>query len=168
METSEVPLETESTASFARKLVLELQQAILQYEPQAKNGDIEAVHDMRVGLRRLRVAIKNFAVCFSKEDRQQWRNRMETLADALGAVRDLDVMVAALISQQASSSALSAEEQAAFTTFVHRLQIRRRRKLRELRAYLRSEEYAEFKRQFSFGEAATMAKRKEVRREQTI
>ncbi len=151
METSEVPSETESTASFARKLVLELQQAILHYEPQAISGDVEAVHDMRVGLRRLRVAIKNFAACFSEEDRQQWRNRMEHLADALGSVRDLDVMVAALMSQQASRPAQPAEEQAAFTAFLGRLQTRRRRKLRELRVYFRGEEYAEFKQQFFFG-----------------
>ena len=154
METSEVPSQTESTASFARKLVLELQQAILQHETGASAGDVEAVHNMRVGIRRLRVAIKNFAACFSKEDRQRWRNSMEKLANVLGDVRDLDVMIGALKSHQASITNATAEEQEALGLLIVRLQARRRRRLRKLLTYFRSEEYAGFKQEFLFDDAA--------------
>ncbi|MBS1787191.1 MAG: CHAD domain-containing protein [Acidobacteria bacterium] len=162
METSEVPSSTESTASFARKLVVELQQAILQHETGAFAGDIEAVHDMRVGIRRLRVAIRNFAACFAKEDRRRWGTNMENLANALGAVRDLDVMIQAMKSQQFLVTKAGTEEQTAVEAFIRRLQSRRSRRLRKLQNYLRSEEYAGFKQEFSRNEKEDRSDQKEV------
>ena len=168
METSEVPSPSESTASFARKLVLELQQAILQHEAGAFAGNVEAVHDMRVGIRRLRVAIKNFAACFAKGDRQQWRASMENLADTLGAVRDLDVMIQAMKSQQVPVANAVTEEQAAMEAFIRRLQSRRGRRLRKLQNYLHSEEYAGFKRGFSHNGKEDRPNQMEVNDEQTV
>lgn len=163
METSEIPSQPESTASFARKLVLELQQAILQHEAGAMAGDVESVHDMRVGIRRLRVAINNFAACFSKEDRRRWRTSLENLADALGEVRDLDVMIAAVKRQQASGSV---EEQAAIAKFINRLQARRRRRLRKLLAYMRGEGYAGFKQEFFADQSENVSDLEDANNEQ--
>ncbi len=166
METSEVPPQPESTASFAGKLVLEIQQAILQHETNAMAGNVEAVHDMRVGVRRLRVAIKNFAACFTKTDRQRWRDSMERLADTLGGVRDLDVMIETLRAHKAAIASTPIEEQAAFEAFIRRLEARRKRRLRKLFAYFQGEEYAAFKREFSASDAATATDRQEVSHEQ--
>ena len=168
METSEVPPQPESTASFARKLVLELQQAVLQHEANAKAGQVEAVHDMRVGVRRLRVAINNFAVCFSGEDRRRWRISMETLADALGGVRDLDVMIETLRSYQATITNTPGEEQIAFETFIRRLEARRKRRLRKLIAYFESAEYEAFQREFSDSAAIKSVNLQEVSHEQAV
>lgn len=134
------------TERFAGMVFRELQQSILQCEAGALTGDIEAVHDMRVGVRRLRVALSNFTACLPKADRQRLRKTLEHLAGALGEVRDLDVMIDALRSKQAGKAA---EDQAMIGSFIRRLRSRRRRRHRQLVVYLRGEEYQTFKREFS-------------------
>ena len=57
--------------------------------------DIEALHDMRVATRRLRAAIDLFAAALPARA-QSLRRELGWLADALGAVRDLDVHLARL------------------------------------------------------------------------
>ncbi|HEX9003202.1 MAG TPA: CHAD domain-containing protein [Blastocatellia bacterium] len=138
----------EATQEFAQKVFYELQQAILRHEADALSGDIEAIHDMRVGIRRLRVAIGNFSVCLSREQRNRLRTSLKNLADALGGVRDLDVMVDALRSKLASRPA---QNRAAISLFISRLRSRRRRRHHQLAAYLQGEEYARFKSEFQAG-----------------
>lgn len=134
-----------TTDGFARKLFGELQQAIIQYELQAKSGDVEAVHDMRVGIRRMRVMLSNFAVCIPKKDRQRLRLSVKKMADALGGVRDLDVMIESL---KASQKSQTSEVRSAIANFIRQLRAKRRSRLKRLAAYLNSEEYAAFKREF--------------------
>ena len=63
-------------------------------------GDADALHDMRVALRRLRSALRNFegsadAPLLNKRILRQfkkWRRKLGTFGDALGAVRDHDVL----------------------------------------------------------------------------
>ncbi len=148
MMTNEASPQAEAAAQFARKVFCELQQAILQHEAGALAGEVESVHDMRVGIRRLRVALGNFRSCLSKDDRQRLRSRLEHLADALGGVRDLDVMIEALKSKLA---ARPAEQRAAISRFVNRLRARRRRRHQRLVGYLQSREYADFKLEFQTG-----------------
>jgi triphosphatase len=135
----------EATQRFAQKVFHELQQSILQHEAGALTGDIEAIHDMRVGIRRLRVALGNFSVCLSKEQRKRLRTSLKNLADALGGVRDLDVMVDALRSKLTSRPA---QNRAAISLFISRLRSRRRRRHHHLVSYLQGEEYALFKNEF--------------------
>lgn len=144
--TSEASPQAEPTERFARRAFRELQQLIIYHEAGAISGEVESVHDMRVGIRRLRVALSNFAACLSKQDRKRLRQSLENLADALGGVRDLDVMIEAL---KAKQNHKSAEDIAALNLFIHRLQSRRRRRHRQLVSYLQGEEYAGFKREFS-------------------
>jgi triphosphatase len=145
MVTNEASPQAETAARVARRLFRELQQAILQHEAGAVAGDVEAVHDMRVGIRRLRVALGNFAVCLPKENRRRLRASLEHLANALGGARDLDVMIDALNSKQANKTE---DERAAIRAFMRRLHARRRRRHGQLVSYLQSEEYASFKREF--------------------
>ena len=64
---------------------------VLEHEPAARLGeDVEGVHQMRVGCRRLRAAMGTFAVALSEELASQ-RGELRWLAGALGQVRDLDV-----------------------------------------------------------------------------
>jgi CHAD domain-containing protein len=135
-------------------LFRELQQAIIQHEAGALAGDVEAIHDMRVGIRRLRVALKNFAVCLSKEDRVRLRATLEHLAQALGRARDLDVMIDSLKARRANRRG---DDRAALGAFVGRLRARRRRRHRNLVAYLQGEEYAAFKREFERDGGEAMA-----------
>jgi CHAD domain-containing protein len=69
-------------------------------EPTA--DEVEALHDMRVGSRRLRAALALFAGVFPKTEFRDLDKQVGSITDALGAVRDLDVQLDALRSLQAS------------------------------------------------------------------
>jgi CHAD domain-containing protein len=69
---------------------------------------------------------------------------LENLADALGGVRDMDVMIAAM---KTSPTPLSVQEKSAVSALIGRLRARRRSRLRALMKYLGGEEYVEFKRE---------------------
>ena len=153
MVTTGASPQAEATSQFAQKLFCELQEAIFQHESGALTGEVKAIHDMRVGIRRLRVALSNFATCLPKEDRRRLRMILEHLARALGGARDLDVMIDALRSEQANKPD---DDRAAIGAFIGRLRLRRRRRHRQLISYLQSEEFANFKREFrSSGESET-------------
>lgn len=55
--------------------------------------DIEAVHDMRVGSRRLVAAMKVFAASFPGPEYQDLLREARRVTRRLGAVRDLDVLI---------------------------------------------------------------------------
>jgi CHAD domain-containing protein len=138
------PPRPETVEELARQVCADLHQTIIFHESGALAGDVESVHDMRVSVRRLRVALNNFAVCVVKEDRKRLRSSLENLADALGGVRDMDVMIAAL---KASLTIRPAQEKVAVSALIGRLRARRRSRLRALMNYLGGEEYARFKRE---------------------
>src|SRR5262249_22598989 len=92
----DLPPRATSTQQFAVEVFNELLRSIMAQEEGARNGDVEAIHDMRVAIRRLRVALSNFACCLLPEDSLGVRLQLKALADALGKVRDLDVMIEAL------------------------------------------------------------------------
>src|SRR5262249_39368908 len=83
----------ESIEKLAERIFTDLHQTIISHESGSVDGGVGSVHDMRVTVRRLRVALNNFAVCVPKEDRKRLLLRLGNLADALGGVRDLDVMI---------------------------------------------------------------------------
>jgi CHAD domain-containing protein len=59
----------------------------------AKDFDADAVHDMRVASRRLRTAMQTFRPCFPRKSYKRHYERVRALADALGEVRDRDVLI---------------------------------------------------------------------------
>lgn len=59
-------------------------------------SDTEGVHQMRVATRRLRSALRDFTPLMNKRPSKRLRKELKRLADALGAVRDQDVAIAAL------------------------------------------------------------------------
>jgi CHAD domain-containing protein len=59
-------------------------------------SDIERVHDMRVASRRLRAVLEIYAPCFPSEQFKPLLKEVKALADALGARRDPDVLLAQL------------------------------------------------------------------------
>jgi triphosphatase len=91
--TAEVAL---SVAELARSALSAQVAALLEHEPGVRVGeDIEAVHQMRVATRRLRAALSLFGDV-TPGDAEALRGELGWLADRLGAVRDLDVQLAAL------------------------------------------------------------------------
>lgn len=151
METNQVLPEPEKpgaelTDQFALRVWTELHRTIIAQEPGAIEGEIEAIHDMRVAIRRLRVALSNFAICLPREDRRRLRDRLEHLAASLGSVRDIDVLINTL---ETMRQRRPAEDQTAIETLIKRLINRRRRRHRLLINYLRSNEYGAFKMEFA-------------------
>jgi CHAD domain-containing protein len=64
--------------------------------------EIESLHDMRVGSRRLRAAVSVFGGIFGRRDFADLDKEIASITDALGAVRDLDVQLDSLRALQAS------------------------------------------------------------------
>lgn len=62
-----------------------------------KADDIEAVHDMRVASRRLRAALAVFEPAFACAAYSALIREVRSITRALGAARDLDVMIDALV-----------------------------------------------------------------------
>ena len=58
-----------------------------------KEADIEGVHQMRVALRRLRSAFSLFKECLNSEESLLILTEVKWLANKLGKVRDLDVLI---------------------------------------------------------------------------
>jgi len=64
-------------------------------------SDVEDLHQMRVSTRRMRAAWRVFDDAFKRAKTQKLRRRLRMLADRLGAVRDLDVLIEGLESYRA-------------------------------------------------------------------
>lgn len=89
-----------SAAAGASKLFFHLWDAAWQHAQGTMDADVEALHDMRVDLRRLRTAMSSFEgpkteALLSKALRLEIRGargEIGKLGDKLGAVRDYDVL----------------------------------------------------------------------------
>ena len=70
---------------------------MLAVEPGTRSGeDPEDLHKMRVATRRQRAAWRVFGDAYDAKRTKRHRNRLRDVARRLGAVRDLDVLIAAL------------------------------------------------------------------------
>lgn len=68
--------------------------AVLWHEPGTRLGeDPESLHDMRVGTRRMRAALRLFREALPPRDTERLRRELRELGQALGRVRDLDVQI---------------------------------------------------------------------------
>lgn len=57
------------------------------------NKTVENLHDIRIGLRRLRYNLELFLVCYDESTFSKFYNKIEKLQNLSGAVRDLDVLL---------------------------------------------------------------------------
>lgn len=92
---SEKPgLQTHDPMSEAGRKVLAYHfERMLHHEKRVRTGDdSEAIHDMRVASRRLRTLLNLFNDFFGKSALKSQRKMLRRLAEALGEVRDLDVL----------------------------------------------------------------------------
>ncbi|WP_189170313.1 CYTH and CHAD domain-containing protein [Pilimelia anulata] len=70
--------------------------AIVANEPGVRSGDPDAVHDMRVAIRRLRSTLRTFRPVLDDAASEPLRAELKWLANLLGPVRDSDVMTTRL------------------------------------------------------------------------
>lgn len=119
-----------------------LQQATKYEKAVRADQDPEDLHQMRVGLRRLRTAQQVFAVAIHlpKGGRE---SDVADVARKLGKLRDLDVINATLTQQY--GPALPEAEQSALTTLLAHYQEHRQQVLKQIRKLLTSKRYRKLK-----------------------
>jgi len=123
----------DSALEGASKLFVYLWDAAWKYGHDTAAGDAEALHDMRVNLRRLRSAMKNFegpktAPVLSSHLRGELREqsaRVAKLGDALGKVRDFDVLSEYVSDYAKKKLHADVESVEGLDKFVHYLHLQR-------------------------------------------
>ena len=78
---------------------------LLSFDPHARLGDTEGVHQLRVSARRLRSVIRTFLPIVRPEKIEPVVEDLRWLGQVLGAVRDLDVLDAHLRQESGDDAA---------------------------------------------------------------
>jgi CHAD domain-containing protein len=85
---------TDSIETASRKIVSFYFEAMVDNEKGTLEGeDPEALHDMRVATRRMRAALRVLGPYLRESDPTKLRRGLRAIAQALGAVRDMDVLI---------------------------------------------------------------------------
>lgn len=121
-------------AFFARQY-----REILLHDPGTRLGDDpDDLHDLRVAVRRLRAILKVAAPPLDEDWADALRDELKWLGNALGGVRDLDVLLAHLRTEQET---FPRDEAHAFGSLLIRLERERSEKRRALLNVMRSPRY---------------------------
>ncbi len=116
---------------------------MLKYEAGVlKDKDPEDLHQMRVGIRRLRSAIAGFAQVLELPELVTEKKIAKT-GHSLGKLRDLDVLIAALTNDY--RSLLPATEQESLDLVLKSLHKQRRQELKQVRKTIDSKLYVNLK-----------------------
>ena len=107
-----------------------------------KDKDPEDLHQMRVGMRRLRSAIAGFAIALDLPKTVN-EKKIAKIGRSLGKLRDLDVLLAALTNDY--RPLLSAGEQKSLDKAIKLLKKQRKRELKQVRKTLKSKLYLHLK-----------------------
>ncbi|HSD93399.1 MAG TPA: CYTH and CHAD domain-containing protein [Methyloceanibacter sp.] len=92
---TQVSVTLEMTAGEAfRAIALSCLRQIIANEPAMCSGKAEALHQMRIGLRRLRAAVAVFADVVGDGELEKIKGELKWITQQLGPARDLDVFAA--------------------------------------------------------------------------
>jgi CHAD domain-containing protein len=130
---------TDLMAEAGRSIIAFHFQRARELEAGVIDGDEEAVHDMRVAVRRMRATLRLARAHYKPKDLAYFRGRLSELADRLGTVRDLDVIMThglTFAQQHTRSPRLDA--------WLDHLKARRASAHAKLVAYLKSKRYKKF------------------------
>ncbi len=138
-----VPVDPHDTlAEAGRKVLLADFIKMLSHEAGSRAGaDIEDVHDMRVATRRMRSAFRLLKVYYKPSVVESFRRRLGKIAQALGDIRDLDVMIDDLKRHQMT---LDPDQQAALQDAIDALDQRRAKARRAFVKLVAGRQYAKF------------------------
>lgn len=84
-----------SEAAF-RAIARDCVRQLIANVPATSKGDAEGLHQMRVGLRRLRAAISAFSEMLQNSETEQIKSNLKWLGQCLGGARDLDTLLDSL------------------------------------------------------------------------
>lgn len=133
----------ETFGEFAIAALKKHSEKMLQHEAGVyADQDPEALHQMRVGMRRLRTALVGFsrAIVVPKAAREK---KVGKIARELGTLRDLDVLKASL--ETSYFPAISATEQEQLKSVLNHLEKRRKHAYKKVIKALESKEYQQLK-----------------------
>lgn len=137
----QVAARPDSLGTYARQTLEKHFKKATKYKSQVlKDTDPEALHQMRVGLRRLRTAVEIFGGAIKLPEGVCDRN-IAKIARRLGSVRDLDVLLMWLQNFR-QAHALSAAEIKALRTVESDILKQRQKCFRRTRKLLKSETYS--------------------------
>jgi CHAD domain-containing protein len=136
----------DSMAEAARLTLRYHFQIMLYHEPGTRRGeDIEDLHDMRVAVRRMRMALAVFGDYLDPQTMRPFARGLRQTGRLLGAVRDLDVFRE---KAQSYLSGLPAEQASGLTPVMAEIAREREAARAEMLAYLESKRYRRFVEQF--------------------
>ena len=120
---------------------------MLSLEKATRKGeDIEALHDMRVAVRRMRAAAKVFEAYLDSEKLEPHINGLRKTLGALGDVRDLDVFRE---KAEEYTKKIPPEHEHDLDPLFAVLAEEKEKARENMLTYLNSEKYASFKKEFS-------------------
>jgi inorganic triphosphatase YgiF len=102
-----------------------------------REGETEGIHQMRVGLRRLRAAISVFKELLAGAETEKIKTELKWLTEQLGAARDFDVLIEGRVRPMHRSGPITAE----LGVLEHDLEVKRNAGLEKAKAALDSERY---------------------------
>ncbi|MEB3277468.1 MAG: CHAD domain-containing protein [Lyngbya sp.] len=118
---------------------------ILKHEPEVlADKDPEELHQIRVGMRRLRSAFTGFAPVLDLPEAAQ-NKKIGKVSRCLGQLRDLDVLLEAI--HQRYYPNLPSKEQKALKQVLSELDIQRKQAFKLVKTTLESKKYKQFKQQ---------------------
>ena len=115
-----------------------LRRLAIQVTRTARTGEADAIHDLRVAIRRLKRCLRVFAQFYPPRSWKPVRRRLAELMDACANVRDRDIAIGLL--QQAGVPAAS--------PLLRQLDVERKAAVRELQLELRRWRERGFSRQW--------------------
>lgn len=138
-------LHADFTVSAAlREILRQNFQVLLMWEDAARSWeDIEGVHQMRVGFRRMRSALSSFRSAVPAEVSRHWSQEFGWIATQLGMARDLDVFIDESMGSVRGNLPVAGEETVLALAEQHRALA-----YEQVRAMLDSERYADFRRDY--------------------
>lgn len=95
LEAAQQPVSADDPiAEAGRKVLLQQFRTMLKHEAGSRTGeDVEDVHDMRVASRRIRSTLRLLEPYFKPRRIRAYKPMLSKIADVLGGVRDLDVLI---------------------------------------------------------------------------
>lgn len=141
-ENEVLPTQTKTLGECGKLAVEKHFRKILRHETEViKDSDPEGVHQMRVGMRRLRSAISGFENALDLP-KAMAENKISKIAQVLGSLRDLDVLKESL---EHPNYHLPKSEQKSVNFVLESLAKQRKIALENVQATLKKEEYSRFK-----------------------
>lgn len=135
----------------ARLIIVGYFREMMSHKDGASEGvDIKFVHNMRVASRRLRAAMDNFVDCFEAKPFKRHYRQVRTITRTMGAVRDLDVLIARFERERNALSTAReyAEEQSSIQGLIQHLQYEREKARKPMLALFAELDNSDFETQF--------------------